>query len=316
MTPRVIERIAELRRVLDAERAAGRSIGFVPTMGSLHEGHASLLRRARKENDDIVASIFVNPLQFGPSEDFAAYPRDLDGDLAVCRAEGVDLVFHPSVAEMYPGPSPITLTAGPLGGVLCGRTRPGHFDGVATVVAKLFGIMGACRAYFGEKDAQQLVVIRELAAGLNFPVEVVACPTVREADGLAMSSRNVYLSPEERRRALVLKAALDSGAAAIEAGEGDGAKVAAAMAARISSEPLVRLDYAACVDPQTLRDADPIDGPVLLAVAAWVGKARLIDNVTAGPVPTPAAAGTATSAGRGGHARAARRAPASHEASI
>ncbi|TMK16858.1 MAG: pantoate--beta-alanine ligase, partial [Actinobacteria bacterium] len=176
----MIERIAELRALLDAERAAGRRVGFVPTMGFLHEGHARLMRRARAENDLVVVSIFVNPLQFGPTEDLAAYPRDLDRDLALCGGEEVAIVFHPGVEEMYPERDPLTIKVGPIGGVLCGRTRPGHFDGVATVVAKLFNIAGPCRAYFGEKDAQQVVVIRRLARALDFPVEVVCCRTVRE----------------------------------------------------------------------------------------------------------------------------------------
>lgn len=286
---RVLTTISDLRDALSKERAAGRTVGFVPTMGYLHGGHASLIRAARGDCDVVVLSIFVNPLQFAPGEDFEDYPRDLDRDLALCEAEGVDIVFHPSAPEMYPEPSPIRVVAGALGSKLCGRTRPGHFDGVATVVAKLFGIVGECRAYFGRKDAQQLVVIRNLARALDFPVEVVGCPTVREADGLAMSSRNLYLGPGERGAATVLKRALDEAAAAIAGGERDGPRLAAAMSERISSEPLARLDYAACVDAFTLDDADVIDRPVLLAVAAWVGKARLIDNTTATP-------GTAASA--------------------
>lgn len=277
---RVIETVSEFRAALDAERAAGRSAGFVPTMGYLHDGHVSLIRAARAGNDVVAVSIFVNPLQFGPTEDLAAYPRDLDRDLALCDAEGVDLVFHPSVAEMYPDDSPIRVTAGRLGAVLCGKTRPGHFDGVATVVAKLFNASGPCRAYFGRKDAQQLVVIRHLVRSLGFPVEVVGCDTVRESDGLAMSSRNVYLSAEERGAAVVLYKALAEASVEIEAGETDGTKIAALMGERISSEPLARLDYAACVDPETLENVRLIHGDVLLTVAAWLGPARLIDNTT------------------------------------
>lgn len=293
---KVTERIAETRRVLDDARRAGRTVGFVPTMGYLHEGHASLMRRARAGNDIVTVSIFVNPLQFGPSEDLAAYPRDLDRDLKTCEAEGIDLVFHPPVEEMYPatgggapGTAPGTerdsshnsfrVMVGPIGDRLCGRTRPGHFDGVATVVAKLFNVAGPCRAYFGEKDAQQLVIIRRLARALDFPVEVVGCPVVREPDGLAMSSRNVYLEPAERRAALVLKEALDRAESDLEQGERDGRRIAEGMAVRISSEPLARLDYAACVDPETLEDVEHVRGPVLLAVAVWMGKARLIDNM-------------------------------------
>ncbi|MGH2726682.1 MAG: pantoate--beta-alanine ligase [Actinomycetota bacterium] len=280
--PRVVERIADLRAILDAARADGKRVGFVPTMGFLHAGHASLMRRARAENDVVLVSIFVNPLQFGPSEDLGAYPRDLDSDLMICAAERVDLVFHPPVEEMYPEPSTITVSVGDIAGILEGATRPGHFDGVATVVAKLFNIAGPCRAYFGEKDAQQLVIVRRLARALDFPVEVVGCPTVREADGVALSSRNSYLSPQERAAAPVLKRALDEAASAIAAGERDGRTVSALMAKRISAEPLARLEYAACVGTETLEDLDRIKRAALLAVAAWFGKARLIDNVTLG----------------------------------
>jgi pantoate--beta-alanine ligase len=283
--PRVIARIDELRAVLDQERARGRRVGFVPTMGFLHEGHGSLMRRARTENDVVVVSIFVNPLQFGPSEDLAAYPRNLDRDLGLCATEGVDLVFHPSVEEMYPEPVTLRVTVGEIGGVLEGKTRPGHFDGVATVVGKLFNIIGPCRAYFGEKDAQQLVVIRRLARQLDFPVDVVGCPIVREEDGLAMSSRNIYLQGDERLAAAVLHRALAEGARLIGSGQRSGEAVSAAMARLVDSEPLAKLDYAACVDPDTMAEAAELEGPVLLAIAAWVGKARLIDNVTVSPAP-------------------------------
>jgi pantoate--beta-alanine ligase len=283
--PRIIERIAELRALLDGARADGKRVGFVPTMGFLHEGHASLMRRARAENDLVLVSIFVNPLQFGPKEDFAAYPRDLEHDVALCAGEGVDLILHPPVEEMYPEPATTTVTVGEIGTVWEGKTRPGHFDGVATVVSKLFNIAGPCRAYFGEKDAQQLVVIKRLARQLDFPVEVVGCPTVREADGLAMSSRNTYLNAEERTAAAVLKRALDAGAAAIGNGASASGAVSQAMAAVVAAEPLARLDYAACVDPDTLDEAADLGGPTLLAIAAWVGKARLIDNVTVSPAP-------------------------------
>ncbi|MGZ4138419.1 MAG: pantoate--beta-alanine ligase [Actinomycetota bacterium] len=275
---RLFTTIADTRRALDKEREAGRTVGFVPTMGFLHEGHASLMRRARAENDIVAVSIFVNPLQFGANEDLEAYPRDLDRDLALCEAAGVDLVFHPAVAEMYPEPSPFTVTVGDIGTKLCGRSRPGHFDGVATVVSKLFNIAGPCRAYFGRKDAQQLVIIERLARALNFPVQVVGCDIVREPDGLALSSRNVYLGADERRAALVLKRALDEAATVAEGGETDARRIASSMATRISSEPLARLDYAAVVDPETLEDLSELAGPALLVVAAWVGKARLIDN--------------------------------------
>ncbi|MGH2831012.1 MAG: pantoate--beta-alanine ligase [Actinomycetota bacterium] len=280
---RVFQSIGEFRAALVADRAAGRFPGLVPTMGYLHDGHASLIRAARSQCDVVAVSIFVNPLQFGPAEDLAAYPRDMDRDLAVCEAEGADYVLAPGVEEMYPEPAPVRVSAGRLGEVLCGASRPGHFDGVATVVAKLFNIAGPCRAYFGRKDAQQLVVIRQMARALDFPVEVVGCPTVREAGGVAMSSRNVYLSDGERGAAAVLYKALVEASGLVESGERDGARIAALMGERISSEPLTRPDYAACVDPAALEDVARIEGPVLLAVAAWFGGARLIDNTTATP---------------------------------
>ena len=284
---RLLTRVADTQRALDKEREAGRTVGFVPTMGFLHEGHASLIRRARADNDVVAVSIFVNPLQFGANEDLEAYPRDLDSDLSLCETEGADLVFHPSAAEMYPEPNPFTVTVGEIGAKLCGRTRPGHFDGVATVVAKLFNIAGQCRAYFGRKDAQQLVIIEQLAGALNFPVTVVGCEIVREPDGLAMSSRNVYLNPVERRAGLVLKRALDEAELSIRNGQRDGGRIARQMETRISSEPLARLDYASVVDTETLEDLRRLDGPALLAVAAWVGKARLIDNTTVTPEGAP-----------------------------
>lgn len=277
---RVCSTIAETRAHLDVMRAHGKRIGFVPTMGYLHEGHASLMRAARAENHIVAVSIFVNPLQFGANEDLEGYPRDFERDSALCEAEGVDVIFHPSVEEMYGDKPSVTVAVGDIGSKLCGRTRPGHFDGVATVVAKLWNIIGPSRSYFGEKDAQQLVVLRRLARALDFPVEVVGCPIVREQDGLALSSRNVYLSDEERGAALVLSAALTEAAVAIGRGETAARRIAEAMAARISSEPLARLDYASVVDPETLDDLEQIDGDALLAVAAWVGKARLIDNQT------------------------------------
>jgi pantoate--beta-alanine ligase len=284
---RLLTQIADTQRALDKEREAGRTVGFVPTMGFLHDGHASLMRRARAENDIVAVSIFVNPLQFAANEDLEAYPRDLDSDLSRCESEGVDVVFHPAAGEMYPETNPFTITVGEIGSKLCGRARPGHFDGVATVVAKLFNIAGPCRAYFGRKDAQQLVIIERLVRALNFPVTAVGCEIVREPDGLAMSSRNVYLNGDQRRAALVLKRALDEAAMSIHDGERDARRIAQQMGTRISSEPLAALDYASVVDTETLEDLTELDGPALLAVAAWVGKARLIDNTTATPAGAP-----------------------------
>jgi pantoate--beta-alanine ligase len=276
----VIDTIAALRKSLDAARGEGRSVGFVPTMGYLHEGHASLMRRARAECDVVCASVFVNPLQFGPGEDLAAYPRDLARDSALAESAGVDVLFVPSVDEMYPGGSiATTVRVAGVSATMEGASRPGHFEGVATVVAKLFNIVGPCRAYFGEKDYQQLLVVRRLVADLSFPVEVVGCPTVREPDGLALSSRNTYLGPDERRAATVLHRALQAGAAAVAAGERRPGAVEARMAAVVRAEPLAELDYARAVDAGTLERPDVLTGEVRLLVAARVGPARLIDNM-------------------------------------
>jgi pantoate--beta-alanine ligase len=276
-----VERIADVRARCDEARGAGRTVGLVPTMGYFHAGHLSLMRAARASDDLVVVSLFVNPLQFAPTEDLAAYPRDPAGDSAAAAALGVDVLFSPPVEEMYPPdrPAVTTVHVGGLTDGLCGRSRPGHFDGVTTVVTKLFSIIGPCRAYFGRKDAQQLAVVRRMAADLNLPVEVVGCPLVREPDGLAMSSRNAYLGDGERAAATVLSRALRGAADSISAGERDAATVRAALTHRITSEPHVRLDYADVVDAAQLTPVDRVEGHVLLAVAAFVGRARLIDNV-------------------------------------
>jgi pantoate--beta-alanine ligase len=272
--------IADLRTQLDRARASGKQVGFVPTMGYLHEGHASLMRAARADCDLVVASIFVNPLQFGAGEDLDAYPRDLAGDTAMAEAEGVDLLFVPAGAEMYPeGAVRTTVSVAEVTAPLEGRARPTHFAGVATVVAKLFSIVGPCRAYFGEKDFQQVAVVRQMVHDLSIPVDVVACPTVRESDGLAMSSRNAYLSEGERAAAPVVHAALQVGRMAIDAGERDRAKVQALMADLIGAEPLAELDYAEVVDARTLQPVDPLAGELRLLAAVRFGRARLIDNL-------------------------------------
>ncbi|HUF34285.1 MAG TPA: pantoate--beta-alanine ligase [Acidimicrobiales bacterium] len=276
---RVIERIADLTDALEAERAAGRTVGLVPTMGALHDGHASLVARAAAECEVVCTTVFVNPLQFAAGEDLDAYPSDLDGDVRIAGEAGATLVFAPALDEMFPGEVLTTVHVAGLTEVLDGRSRPTHFDGVATVVAKLFAMAGRCRAYFGEKDFQQLAVVRCMAADLSFPVEVVGCPTVRAHDGLALSSRNAYLTPEEREAAPVLVRALRSGAAAIRAGERDPAEVRALMGDIISAEPTAELDHADVVDAATLRTPDTVDGDLRLLVAARFGKARLIDNV-------------------------------------
>jgi pantoate--beta-alanine ligase len=287
---KTVHTIAELRPLLDGERAADRSVGLVPTMGYLHDGHLALMRRARAETDVVVASIFVNPLQFGTGEDLEAYPRDLDRDGRLADAAGVDVLFVPSADEMFPDPVLTTVSVAQVSEPLEGAARPHHFDGVATVVAKLFAIVGTCRAYFGEKDFQQLAVVRRLARDLSLPVEVVGCPTVREHDGLAMSSRNSYLTPDEREAAPVVYRALRAGVAAILAGEHDPAAVRALMGQIIEAEPLAQLDYAEVVDTDSFRIPDPLAGNLRLLAAVRFGRARLIDNVGV-TVPAPTQGG-------------------------
>ena len=279
--------VAAARAFCEAARARGASVGLVPTMGALHDGHLSLLRRSVAGNDVTVVSIFVNPLQFGAGEDLEGYPRGFDDDVRLCAAEGAAAVFAPSAADMYPEPPLTSLDFGALSGTLEGAWRPGHLPGVGVVVAKLFAIVGACRAYFGEKDWQQLAVVRRLAADLSLPVEVVGCPTVREPDGLALSSRNAYLDPAERAAAGVLHRSLRAGAALITAGERRSAAVEAAMAEVLASEPrLGPVDYACVVDAATLEPREPLAGELRLLVAAHLGVARLIDNLGA-TVPPP-----------------------------
>ncbi len=273
---RVVHTIAEARAV---RRALPGTWGFVPTMGYLHEGHLSLVRRARAENDRVAVSIFVNPTQFGPHEDYARYPRDLERDLRLLEPLGVDLVFVPSVEEMYPPGFQTWVIVEEVSRPLEGASRPGHFRGVATVVAKLFNILQPDRAYFGQKDAQQTVVIRRMVQDLNIPVEIVICPTVREPDGLAMSSRNTYLSPEERRAATVLFRALQAAKARYEAGERDAEGLREAMREVIRAEPLARIDYVSVAHPETLQELERVEGPALLSLAVYIGTTRLIDNL-------------------------------------
>jgi pantoate--beta-alanine ligase len=275
----VVERIAELRDRCDAARRAGETVGLVPTMGFFHEGHRSLIRAARSDHDLVVTTIFVNPLQFGENEDLAGYPRDLEADTAAAESEGVDVLFVPSVPEMYPEPTVTTVHVAGLTEGLCGAARPTHFDGVTTVVAKLFSIVGPCTAYFGRKDFQQLAVVRRMATDLDLPVQVVGCPLVREPDGVAMSSRNAYLSADERRRATGIFAALRVAAAALEDGERDPERVRDTVEAEAARHGL-ELEYAEVRRAADLAPLATIDGEVVVAVAAVVGKARLIDNVT------------------------------------
>ena len=272
-----------LREACESSRMEGNLIGFVPTMGALHDGHLSLLARAREECDTVVASIFVNPLQFGPAEDLATYPRDLERDLLLLEKEGVDIAFTPDAEEMYPRGRPDTaVEPGSLGERFEGASRPGHFRGVCTVVAKLFGLVGESRAYFGEKDAQQLAVIRRMVSDLDMPVEVVACPTLREEDGLAMSSRNARLSEDERAAATCLYESLARAAWLVEGGERDANVLKAEMAKRIGAEPLAQLDYVAIVEDDTFSESDRLERPSRALVAAHVGQTRLIDNL---PLP-------------------------------
>jgi len=276
----VIRAIAMARKVCNAARSAGRTVGFVPTMGAFHDGHMSLMKRARDERDHVVVSIFVNPLQFGPGEDLSRYPRDEERDLSMAGELGMDVVFAPSVDEMYPAGHPeVTVDPGPLGDRLEGAVRPGHFRGVAMVVAKLFNIVGSSTAYFGEKDAQQLAVVRRMVRDLSLPIEVVGCPTVREPDGLATSSRNAYLSPDQREAAGCLFLALSEAAEMAQSGERDAATLVAAMAREIGATPEARIDYAAVVDEETFEDVGTIAGPARALVAARFGETRLIDNL-------------------------------------
>ncbi len=271
--------IVAFRAALDEARAAGKTVGFVPTMGYLHDGHASLMRAAAATCDLVAASIFVNPLQFAPTEDLSSYPRNLERDTEIAAEAGVTLLFTPTVDEMYPfGPVLTTVSVAEVSAPWEGATRPTHFAGVATVVAKLFSIVGPCRAFFGEKDFQQLAVIRRMVADLSIPVDVVGCPIVREPDGLAMSSRNTYLEGAERDAAIVLRRALDAGIAAITDGARDPAAVMATMTDVVAAEPLATLDYVAAVDAATLQVPALLEGEVRLLVAAQVGRPRLIDN--------------------------------------
>jgi pantoate--beta-alanine ligase len=271
-------KIDGLRRHLDDCRRRGSTVGFVATMGYLHAGHQSLMRRAAAENDLVVASIFVNPLQFAADEDLADYPRDIERDAGLCAEAGVDVMFVPSVDEMYSEPVLTTVTVARISEPLEGRSRPTHFAGVATVVAKLFSIVGPCTAYFGEKDFQQLAVIRRMTADLSLPVRVVGCEIVREADGLAMSSRNSYLTAAERAEATVLRQALDAGLDLIAAGERDPAVVEATMLEVIERSEAASVDYVAAVPAATLVGSGPLGGDVRLLVAARFGSTRLIDN--------------------------------------
>lgn len=274
----IVHTVEEVRGQVKEWRVAGLSVGLVPTMGYLHEGHKSLIDRAVKDNDRVVVSVFVNPMQFGPTEDLASYPRDLNRDAALCEAAGADLIFNPEPENMYSDDFSSFIDMSTLTKGLCGKSRPIHFRGVCTVVGKLFNIVQPDKAYFGQKDAQQLAVIRHMVNDLNFNLEIVGCPIIREADGLAKSSRNTYLSPEERQAALILSKSLERGRELIEAGERNAEVIKQAVTDLIQTEPLARIDYVELVDWNTLEPVERIEGSVLNAIAVYIGKTRLIDN--------------------------------------
>lgn len=273
---KVTKTVEETRKLVKAWKQEGKSIGLVPTMGFLHEGHASLIRRCREENDIVVVSDFVNPTQFGPNEDLEAYPRDFKRDSELCESLGADLIFHPEPEEMYHDPHAF-VSIDLLSETLCGKTRPIHFKGVCTVVSKLFHIVTPDKAYFGQKDAQQLAIIRKMVQDLNFDIQIVGCPIVREEDGLAKSSRNTYLNAEERKAALCLSKAIRRGMDVIHP-QADASEVLGEMRAIIEAEPLARIDYVSMVDALTMQPVEKVEKDVLTAMAVYIGKTRLIDN--------------------------------------
>ena len=274
---KIVGTVKEVREQVKEWKKQGLTVGFVPTMGYLHEGHKSLMDAARKGNDKVVVSIFVNPMQFGPTEDLATYPRDLDHDAALCESVGVDLIFHPEAEEMYEKDFCSFVDMTGLTEGLCGKTRPIHFRGVCTVVNKLFNIVTPDHAYFGQKDGQQLAVIKRMVRDLNMDIEIVGCPIVREEDGLAKSSRNTYLSPEERKAALILSKTVALGKELAKT-EKDANKVVEAMKENIKTEPLAKIDYVEAVDALSMAPVEKLEGTCMLAMAVYIGKTRLIDN--------------------------------------
>jgi len=276
----IIYSIKDLKEEIKKWKNEGLSVGLVPTMGYLHEGHASLIKRASKENDKVVVSIFVNPIQFGPNEDFERYPRDINRDSKVVEECGGNIIFNPSPSEMYKENFSTYVDVEGLTEGLCGAKRPGHFRGVCTVVTKLFNIVQPDKAYFGEKDAQQLAVIKRMVRDLDMPIEIVSCPIIREEDGLAKSSRNSYLSPEERKAALILYKSLESAKTALNEGERDALKIKDIIIDKLNSEPMAKIDYVEVVDSLSLKPVSYIKSDVLVAIAVFIGKTRLIDNFT------------------------------------
>lgn len=279
---KIVSTVEQVREEVKKWRQQGLTVGLVPTMGYLHEGHKSLIDKAVAQNDKVVVSVFVNPIQFGPTEDLATYPRDLERDAALCEDAGAALIFHPEKEDMYFDDFCTYIDMDGLTKGLCGKTRPIHFRGVCTVVGKLFNIVHPDRAYFGQKDAQQLAVVRRMVRDLNFDLEIVGCPIIREKDGLAKSSRNTYLSEEERKAAVILHKGLVKGEEMVSAGEKDVKKVLDAITEIIESEPLARIDYVEAVDFDNIETIDTIEGSVLVAVAVYIGKTRLIDNFIVG----------------------------------
>lgn len=275
----VTDKIVDIRDIINKQKLSGKKIGLVPTMGYLHEGHLSLIRIAKKHSDFVAASIFVNPIQFGPNEDFDRYPRDLNRDLKLLETEMCDLVFTPSVEEMYPYELLTTVNAEKITEKLCGAFRPGHFTGVCTVVSKLFNIFTPDIAVFGQKDAQQAAVIKKMVEDLNFPVNIIKAPIVRERDGLAMSSRNVYLNPDERKAALILSKSLNEAKKLLDSGEKNASVVIDTVNNVLNSEPMCNVQYVSCVHPDTLEDLYAIDNKALIAIACFIGNIRLIDNL-------------------------------------
>lgn len=275
---KVVSTVCETRAQVNEWKKQGLTVGLVPTMGYLHEGHQSLIKKAVEENDRVVVSVFVNPIQFAPNEDLETYPRDLEADKRLCDSTGADLIFHPTPDEMYPDGFSTHIQMDNLTKELCGKTRPTHFGGVCTVVGKLFNIVKPDKAYFGQKDAQQLAIIKRMVRDLNFDIEIVGCPIIREPDGLAKSSRNTYLNADERKAALILSKAIKLGEELVADGERNAQNVIKAMTDKINTEPLARIDYVNVVDALSIEPLDVIKGEVLVAIAVYIGKTRLIDN--------------------------------------
>lgn len=275
---KVVSTVCETRAQVKEWKNQGLTVGLVPTMGYLHEGHQSLIKKAVEENDRVVVSVFVNPIQFAPNEDLETYPRDLEADKRLCDSTGADLIFHPTPDEMYPDGFSTHIQMDNLTKELCGKTRPTHFGGVCTVVGKLFNIVQPDKAYFGQKDAQQLAIIKRMVRDLNFDIEIVGCPIIREPDGLAKSSRNTYLNADERKAALILSKAIKLGEELVADGERNALTVIKAMTDKINTEPLARIDYVNVVDALSIEPLDVVKGEVLVAIAVYIGKTRLIDN--------------------------------------